>query len=475
MKNLKLLTGIFIIVIFLIAILFITNNYMNLSMMLVLLSSFMMLFWVKGIVGNYTNMTLFFVLFHIVYGVSGPLNVLWGDGLHRIFSQPYNLEPFILAYSLASIGLVIGIAYYNLVKNNPSDFSIEENTFQIIKHKNKSLYKVAIVFLIIASSFEVINLVRIGGIEILFGGKATYQSLISAMSLTLPSTEIIILSYTLFGLYLSTADKKKHKRNIINSVMFLIISLPFLSIKMLLGQRGILITLFVCIFIGITYFKPIKKIKPKMLLIMIVMYSFMSFLFANRSIAFLIVENPSMFMEQAFSKERFLDALNPGASEFGTTFGNFNEFYNKKNTDFQLKLGSSYLEGLVVPIPSFIYPGPKPKQITYEFRDEYFLSEARRGSIAGTGFSSILEAYINFHYIGIFIIYALLGFYLQKIDKVYRYKNLYMMLLYLSTIPLTISFHRSAFGTIFSSVFLIAVLVFILIRVLKITMKKANN
>jgi len=197
----------------------------------------------------------------------------------------------------------------------------------------------------------------------------------------------------------------------------------------------------------------------------------MSFLFANRSIAFLIVENPSLFVEQAFRKERLLDALNPGSSEFGTTFGNFNEFYNKYNVDFQLELGSSYLEGLVVPIPSFIYPGSKPKQITYVFRDEFFLSEASRGSIAGTGFSSLLEAYINFHYIGIFIVYAILAFYLQKIDKVYRYKSLYMMLLYLSTISLTISFHRSAFGTVFSSIFLIAILVLILTKTLKITVK----
>ncbi|MCR1900058.1 oligosaccharide repeat unit polymerase [Irregularibacter muris] len=471
MKNLKLLTGILIIVIFLISVLFSENNNMNLSMVLIILSSSMMLFWVKGIVGNYTNMTFFFVAFHILYGISGPINVLWGDGLHRIFSQSYNLEPFILAYSLASIGLVIGIAYFNLLKKRSSDYSIEENALSTIQHKNTSFYKISILFSIIASSFEVINLIRVGGIEILFGGKATYQSLISTLPLTLPSTEIIVLSYTLFGLYLSTADEKKHKRKIINSIMFLIITLPFLSIKMLLGQRGILLTLFVCLFIGITYFKPIRKIKPKIVVIMLVLYLFMSFLFANRSIAFLIVENPSLFIEQAFSKERLLDALNPGSSEFGTTFGNFNEFYNKYNVDFQLELGSSYLEGLVIPIPSFIYPGSKPKQITYVFRDEFFLSEASRGSIAGTGFSSLLEAYMNFHYIGIFIVYAILAFYLQKTDKIYRYRSLYMMLLYLSTISLTISFHRSAFGTVFSSIFLIAVLVFILTKTLKITVK----
>lgn len=473
MKSTKILLGMITVVLLLASILCTMNDAIAVGLVTIIISSIFMLFWMKSVNGNYTNMTLFFVVFHILYGLSGPLNVVWGDGLHRIFSLPYNVDSFILGFSLASIGLIIGVISFNIMKKGTSDLTVEKNAWNAIKSKNKALYKLALLFSFSASAFEIINLIRIGGIRFLFDGKAAYQSLVSSLSLTLPSSEIIIVSFTLFGLYVSTSSSIKNRNRMYKSkiIGFLIVSFPYLLIKILLGQRGILLTLFISLFVGIIYFKPIKRVKPKIIIIVALVYIFMSFLFANRALVYLIEEDPSLFVQQAFKRERIIDALNPGASEFGSAFGNFSEFYNKYGTDHQLRFGTTYFKGAVIPIPSFIYPGEKPKQITYEFRDEFFLSEASRGAIAGTGFSSILEAYMNFHYIGVFFIYSIIGFYLQKIDKVYRYKSIFMMMLYLSTISLTISFHRSAFGTIFASVFLIAILTFIVSKTLRITTK----
>lgn len=466
LNTLKLIYGQLIIVFFGVAIFLSTNSYTQLSLLLVILSSLMLILWSKKISGNYTNMTIFFIAFGTLYGVSGPITVVWGEGLHHLFSTNYYTDEFLVSYSITNIGLVIGIILYNLI--HPSEYINERNFTEVFEKKSK-IFISGIMSVIIASLFELINLFRVGGFLTLFAGKAIYQSRISELSLTLPSTEFMVLGFALVGIYLGIIYAKKGKVNRIRLriLQFIICASPFLLIKIVLGQRGMLITLFMCILIGITYFRPLKKIKPKFIIILIVFYVFLSFLFANRSIVKLIPENPSFFMEMAFNKERLVSALNPGANEFGAAFGNYNEFYNKYDSSFTPKLGETYIKGLVIPIPSFLYPGTKPKQITYEFRDEFFASEASRGRIAGTGFSSILEAYMNFKYFGVLFIYLIIGYLLQKIDRYYRHKNLFFMIMYVALFSQTISFPRNAFGTIFGSMFLNAILILIVVVYLR--------
>jgi oligosaccharide repeat unit polymerase len=427
--------------------------------------------WSKNINGDYTNSTLIFIAFSTLYGISGPINVVWGDGLNRLFSTQYNTSAFLISYAIANIGLINGITIYNLVNKN--DNLIAENSIKTVFNNRKELMNIGLFLAAFASLFELINLLRIGGIEMLTTGKAIYQSSTSELTLTLPSYEIMILAFSLVGLFLGVTyiEKSNEKGLRFKILLFLMYSTPFLLIKTILGQRGTLLKLFFCIFIGITYFKPIKKIKPKLIIILLIVYVFLAFLFANREIVYLIPDNPNSFFETAFNRERIVNALNPGANEFGAAFGNYSEYYNEYNSKFSPKLGETYIKGLVVPIPSFIYPGEKPKQITYEFRDEFFLSEASRGAIAGTGFSSILEAYMNFNYYGVFFIYVLVGYFLQKIDKVYRNKSLFLIILYTTSISLTISFHRSAFGLIFANIFLESILIFLIITYLKFKRK----
>lgn len=475
MKKTKFFMALLNIILFVASIFFIINDFIDFGIVLTIISSVMFIFFVKSVVGSYTNMSVFFVGFSALYGLSGPINVIWGDGLHSIFSLPYHVSPFIFSYSIASIGLIIGILIYNITKNTSEStklIKVNEARYKLIK-KRSIIYLISTVLALSASLFEIINLYRIGGIGLLFKGKAIYQSLTAGLSLTLPSTELIIVSFALIGLYLSISDANFVGKSILRTkiLLFSVYSLPYLLIKLILGQRGVLLSLFLCIFAGTTYFKPIKRIKPKLFVLLLTFYLAMSFIYANRAIVPIIPENPKLFVEMAFTKERFIKALNPGSSEFGAAFGNFSEFYNKYNTKFMPQLGFSYIKGLVVPIPSFIYPGQKPTQVTYEFRDEFFISEASRGTIAGTGFSSILEAYMNFHYLGVFMIYTIVGYFLQKVDFEYRYKSIFTMALYLASISLTISYHRSDFGTIFASVFLRGLVILFILQATKVTIK----
>jgi oligosaccharide repeat unit polymerase len=394
-------------------------------------------------------------------GISGPLNVVWGDGLHRIFSYPYAVGPFLVSYILANIGLVYGITFFHLIrKNNTSSTKSELVNLDKLFEKKKQIMVAGFSLILTGSLFELINIIRVGGITALFSGKAVFQSLSAGLTLTLPSTEIMIIGFSLVAIYLGVIHAKKYRDRYVKLRIgvFLLFSAPYILIKTILGQRSVLLTLLICFIIGFYYFKPIKKLKPKLVAVLLIAYVFLAFVFANRGIVSLIQDNPKQFIETAFQKERVVEALNPGVNEFGAAFGNYSEFYIKTGNDFGSRLGSTYIKGLVVPIPSFVYPGSKPKQITYEFRDELFASEASRGAIAGTGFSSILEAYMNFRYIGVILVYFAIGYLLQKIEHVLRYKSIFFILLYTASISQTMSFHRSAFGTIYSNIVLRAII-----------------
>lgn len=455
-----------------ISILFSLNSLTEFSLSVSLFAGILQIFWVKKVVGNYTNISIIFVVFSLLYGMSGPINVLWGEGLPLIYSKPYNVNEFLCVLALSNIGLIIGMSLYNLVNINTYQKSkiliINESNFQRLFIV---MINVSVILVFIGTIFELINLFRVGGIQILFQGKAVYQSLVASLSLTLPSSIMVQIGFSILALSLSYISLKQIKIPIIIRIKILVIiilSIPFITISLILGRRGELVSIFICILIGITYFKPIKKINIKLVTILIIFYVLLGFIFANRGIIPLLKDNPETFIELALEKERIVKALNPGANEFGSTFGNYSEFYNKYGVDFIPQLGETYIKGLVLFIPSFLYPGEKPKQITYEFRDELFSSEAQRGTIAGTGFSSVLEAYMNFKSFGVFVVFIFYGFILQKIDKFYRYKNYTSMLIYITISPLAISFHRSALGVIFSDLILKTIVIFLVFYLCRI-------
>ncbi|MDM5332844.1 O-antigen polymerase [Ureibacillus composti] len=476
MSTIKLTSGLLIITLFLTSILISVNYYTNISLLVSIAGSILLIYWNKKVNGNYINITMFFIVFSVLYGISGPINAVWGEGLHPLFSKPYNTDAFLISYALANIGLIIGIILFNTTSNNRFNNTIIDDSINMAIIKRKRILNVALLLALIASSFEIINLIRIGGISLLFVGKATYQSLSSNLTFTLPSSDVMTIAFAFLGLYLGTtySDKVQLKKSKLKILLFLLYSIPFLLINTVLGQRGILLTLFICILTGVFFFKPLKRVKPKLVIILIIFYVFLSFLFANRSLVSTIPDNPEYFLETAFKKERIIEVLNPGANEFGAAFGNYSEFYGKYDYNFIPKLGETYIKGLVMPIPSFVYPGDKPQQITYEFRDEFFASEASRGRIAGTAYSSILEAYSNFNFIGVLFIYLIIGYVLQKIDTQYKYKNIFFMILYIASIPVTVVFHRSAFGDIFSIIFIRALAIYFFIFLCTKTNNKKN-
>ncbi len=252
MKLSRFCMGQLIVVLYIVSMLFFINNFLDTGLLLVGISSLLLLFWSKQVIGNYTNVTVLFIGFSILYGMSGPINAVWGEGLHRIFSYPYAVKPFLMGYCLANIGMILGISFYYLINKN-SNIRIEkfDLTINYIFLNRDKIINLAILLACTAVFSELINIIRVGGFGMLFVGKAMFQSQTSNLTLTLPSTEIMVISFSLIGLCLGVVKVNKYKsRKILRKTMaFIILSIPFILMKMILGQRGILLSFLICIII----------------------------------------------------------------------------------------------------------------------------------------------------------------------------------------------------------------------------------
>lgn len=475
--NIKIiLISIFVTILYITSISLSTVNSIDLSLALNIVACIFMIFTMKKINKSYSNATMIFYVFSVLYGLSGPINAYWGEGLADIFGSFYDVGSFLIVFSISNIGLLYGVIFYKFTNNKYSG-DAKKNLDTLIL-KKETFLNLAVFLSFVSMIFEITNFLRVGGFSALIRGKAYYQSIISELTFTLPSDYFVDMAFVFMALYIGTNLYQKRRNNKAKIIQFLIYMIPYLLINIFLGKRGVLLSIVLIIFVGITFFNPIKNIKPKLLVIVLSLYIVMGFLYANRGITSLLLTDTDTFLDMAFNKERIVKALNPGINEFGAPFGNFNMFYIHSNDKYTLLFGESYVKGLLLMIPSFAYPGEKPQQIAYVFRDTYFPSEASRGSIAGTAFSSILEAYWNFSYVGVFFIYFFIGYILQKFDNKLKYKNSLFTVIYVSIIPLTVRFHRVAFGNILATFIfkiIIAYFIFYVIGGLAIFNRRNNS
>lgn len=394
----------------------------------------------KRLSGEYTSLLFIFSLFFSLYGLSGPINTVLGIDLHPLFPVPYATDHYLVAYGLSISGFSTGLVIAYKRPLSTCHALSHDSSF-----KKGPLLHLAIIFSFLSSAMETINWYRVEGWSLIFEGKAAYQSAISELSLTLPSSQTLILAAALLGLGLR---RKASRKEWALTILFLVSSLPILSVYLFIGGRGIILKALLAFVLARSFARPIKTIKTQHLVAIVMVYVAMGALFQIRgSLGTTVQEgNYSHLATKAISSEFWVSALNPGANEFGAAFGNFSTYI--KSEEWDRKLGTTYLETFTVPIPRFLWED-KPQAVTYRFRDEYFPSEAARGEIAGTAFSSILEAYMNLGLPGVFSVYLAISFALSKIETKKRTsKKIFFALLYSTLSAAAISYHRSAFGNL---------------------------
>jgi len=404
--------------------------------------------------GQFFSLQLVFWLFSALYALSTPLNLCFGGKVDSTFAagnMEENVFPFLVAYALSSLGFFAGCSWvYRFRVQSPLDTSKQTRKKLDLSIIQRGLFFTAI----LTSFFELVNLIRVGGVNMLFVGKGVYQSAVGDLSLTLPSETIYGICGIFIGLYLSYIKVNNVSNKKIKLFFAFLLLFPFLFCKTLLGQRGALVSALLSGIASYSIYTPIKRIRIKTLVGLLLVYVFLMALYTNRGIVSLLLTNPNEFVSRALDFQRLKENLNPSNSEFGAAFGNFCMFYEKYGTRFDKQYGLTYVKGLLVMIPSFLFPGEKPLAITYVFRDEFFPSWASRSRIASTGFSSILEAYMNGGFLGVFLIYSLIGFLVKKLDML-RNRQGQLLSIMISSILIgtCMDFSRSEFGGLLSTVF----------------------
>lgn len=415
--------------------------------------AFVLLRLAREATGSYTNLYVIFTAFFTVYGLAGPFQVITGSALPSYFGEGFDVPRYSAMFGTGA--LAIAFASRSAHHSDPTAHaSTRWKSLFFANLDYRDLLVLGSCIAAVASIAEVVNLHRIGGLWTLGMGKAYYQSQIVDLEVTLPTARLVQVSAAVFGVGIAVARSTERRLLVLRShiLAYIVCSGVALSIAVILGRRGILLSLVLILVLATTTLTPIRKLGFRLVVFMVMVYLVMGIIYANRSILgyTMITGRWDEFWSIASDEERLKTALTPGLNEFGSQFGNVAVYLREGGSS--PRWGESYLKGLVLPIPGFLYPGTKPRQITYEFRDRYFPERKLYGEISSTGFSALLEAYMNFRWLGIFLVFFAYSWFLRGMEAVRASRFVEGPIVYSLLGSTTQLFHRSPFGDVFGTI-----------------------
>jgi hypothetical protein len=401
------------------------------------------LLFAKENAAGYSSFAAIFLVFFGLYGVSGPLDDVLGlGGLIPSFVAARRTDAFLLHLALALAGLVGGLLLAWSLAPRPPRAPAAEREGSVDAH---ALLLAALALAALASAFEIVNFVRVGGVETLRLGKAVYQGRVADLRLTLPSYVVSYVAVAAFSLFVALSRHRAgrlDRRVVVPGAAFAGLLAPLLVPTLMLTRRSEIIAWILIAFVGTMWFHPVRRIGSGLVVLAIGAYLLVPVVRATRS------SPPEAGLDIGSERWRqeFVRGLNPAADEFGSPYGNFNEYYVELR-DEPLRWGRTYVDGLAVAVPGFLWPGRKPPQIDYEIRDRLYPGYGAGSSIASPGFSSLLEAYINFGTWGVPAVHVVIGLAIGFIERLRAARRVVAAaILYLSVLPMAQTFHRSAFG-----------------------------
>ncbi|MEJ5252655.1 MAG: hypothetical protein WHX60_12285 [Armatimonadota bacterium] len=396
--------------------------------------------------GSWITISALFGFFFLLYTLSGPYEILFGSGEIPPFSPPFYVQQWLTDASFAVMGICWGAICVRLSRRLiPAGSELRPRLH---------LGTCAILLMAAATLSEMVNMARAGGPSVLLAGKAIYQAQTADIQLTLPSATVALVAFSFWGLYYASALRRPR----IASAGFVVLAMPLLGIHLLLGQRLEIASYLFAFLLGFTYRKPLTRFPWKLALLGAGLYLAMAPLYGFRWVFPLIISGQRVDIERSSARQLLFSSLNPAVNEFGGAFGNYSIFL--QTGEQELLYGKSYLTGLLGIVPGFLFPGEKPKSITYEFRDRFFPEQAQRSRIAGTAFSSLLEARMNFGTSGVFFVFSLWGALLAFVEKLRQEtQSVWYAVFYSTLAQLAMIFHRSSAGGLIGGYLWIAVVI----------------
>ena len=398
------------------------------------------LFLVRSLWGTWFSISTVYLTFFGAYTLSGPFEVLFGSGTLHSFNPPYQSSLWLSLAGAALASLALGMFCVRLVVPPPTLFrplrSAEERT----------LFAVAVTLVVVASLGELTNFHRVGGLPTLLSGKAVYQAQVSALTLTFPSNQVGVVAFALLGVHLSRWCARLNQK-LGHLAWFALCSLPLVGIHVFLGRRLEVAAWLLALLLGYFARTQVARFPLKLAAVLLCLYVLAAPLYAFRWAFPMLVLRQPIHMDTHEALRYALAALNPARNEFGAPFGNFSTYANSGRRE--LLLGASYLEDIATAIPAFLYPGRRPTSVVYTFRDEFFPEKRERSDIAGTAFSSILEAYMNFGALGP-LVFTGFGALLSALEALRFYsRSPYMLTFYATFSTYALAAHRSSTGGMF--------------------------
>jgi hypothetical protein len=393
----------------------------------------------RRVARRWDSLLVIFVLFHILYGIVAPISVALGGRLPDIFATPVQISEFLRLYGMATAGVALAVAVGAAWRPSPVRLAQARPAVDVPPW-------VPVAIGVAATLGEVVNLVRTGGAATLIAGKAAYQSAVTDLPFTVPTQQLIAIAIATACVAFGRAQSQRTTVRWWAALIFAI--LPVVVEWALLGRRGPLLTAGVVFLLGMRWSMPIQRMRWRHVLLGIVVYLGMAFLHVNRAVVGRVILDGdiTLLVDRLRDADRLEYAMNPSSNEFGAPLGNTSEVFLRGGATSWFQ-GNSYLVGLTLPIPGFLYPGQKPTQVSFAFRDRYFGSESEYGTVSGTGFSSILEAYLNFGLLGPLAVYLVVGMLLVASDQYRNHGAIgWRSVLLLAMSPALVIFHRSAFA-----------------------------
>ncbi|UWX55004.1 oligosaccharide repeat unit polymerase [Maribacter litopenaei] len=439
----------------------------EISLFLSLVSFALLVLYTIDIVGVNSVLFLFVILFGL-YGYSVPVSVFFNAdiGWHRVAKLKTwqlvddTLFSFMLSNQLALLAILIAYIIF-----------VRRRTMRIPFNGNNGVrfgyFHFSIIAGILSSCSEGINFLRVGGFSAIRNGKAFYQGAVNDLILNIPYEGFFFISVALFAIFFTSLKTPNGKYLIYLPLYMASISFVLL-VNLMIGERGLLVVALFIFFPGYTVGYRITKVKKRYILLLGILYVGFSFLTLLREDR---IKYEGFFKFVDTYQNLIVRIMNPANTEFGSPALNYRIFMDKKETGYKYKLGKTYLEISYAFIPTYIYPG-KPIGIVYEFRNKYFPERRQQGSTAGTGFSSLMEAYMNFGYIGPLLVYFISIFFLIYLESKKGGGNMFINLLYLLSFNLFLIFSRSSSQYILQNAVFYLVEIVVVVLIYKALPKK---
>jgi len=395
-----------------------------------------------------TDARFIFAVFFLLYGIFPPL---LGRQKWDTYPEQINIQAA-LCFWLGSLGLLSSLLF---VKRS----NVERQSSVISPKILRGVRSAALIGFILGIVMLLLDYARLGGIfKTLAMERGDRMALMSAKRGNLPFLYFLFTSSAMYFYYLIYRTNWKTLKGY---AFFGLVNLAIIGLWILEGERSNIIML-TLILLAIWSSKYPVRISVKWFIIFsILWFLFSSIAYVRDAITNSIrARDPTIMISHV--KERFTwEWLNPG--EFKGPYLTLTASIDRGE---ELKYGQTYLQAIPYLLPRSLYPGEKPLTVGHQF-GKYMQSLLGRKRRIGVGFSPIAEAYINFGFIGPFIVMFLFGIGLGHLSSLRRKKSFFWVILYAGLLPVAWKFNRSGFANGFSyMVYSLGAIIFLYILIL---------